>query len=72
MGVVNQMRKLGRKSSNKSRKSNFEERFSLMVADYNSAKEVLDSMNEDAPEYAKQKKKCDSLFANAERFINAN
>lgn len=43
-----------------------------MVAEYHKAKEALDSMTEGTPEFAKQKKKCDSLFANAERFINAN
>lgn len=66
------MRKPVKKSSNKNRKSNFEERFSLMVAEYHKAKEVLDSMSEDSPEYAKQKKKCNTLFASAERFINSN
>lgn len=66
------MRKPVKKSGKKIRKSNFEERFSLMVAEYNKAKEVLDSMTEGTPEYDKQKKKCDSLFASAERFINAN
>jgi hypothetical protein len=66
------MRKPAKKSSKKIKKNNFEEKFSLMVAEYNEAKEVLDSMTEDNPEYTKQKKKCDSLFASAERFINAN
>ncbi len=66
------MRKPAKKSSKKIRKSNFEERFSLMVLEYHKAKEVLDSMTEGTLEYVKQKKKCDILFANAERFINAN
>lgn len=66
------IRKPAKKSSKNIRKSNFEERFSLMVADYHKAKEILDSMTEGTPEFAKQKKKCDSLFASAERFINAN
>ncbi|MCG9597688.1 hypothetical protein L1D15_13260 [Vibrio sp. Isolate25] len=66
------MKKPLKKSSKKLRKSNFEERFSLMVAEYNKAKEVLDSMAEGSPEHIKQKKKCETLFASAERFINAN
>lgn len=52
------------------RKNDFEERFSLMVGEYNKAKEVLDSMEEGTSEYAAQKKTCDRLFANAERYIN--
>ncbi|WP_370689700.1 hypothetical protein [Vibrio coralliilyticus] len=51
------MKKPLKKSSKKLRKSNFEERFSLMVAEYNKAKEVLDSMAEGSPEHIKQKKK---------------
>ncbi|CAM3103917.1 30S ribosomal protein S20 [Vibrio neptunius] len=66
------MRKPAKKSSNKIRKSNFEERFALMVSEYNKAKEILESMTEGTPEYAKQQKKCQSLFASAERFLNAN
>jgi hypothetical protein len=66
------MRKPIKKSNNKIRKSHFEEKFSLMVAEYHKAKETLDSMNEGTPEYTKQKKNCDRLFASAERFINAN
>jgi|GEM_PF-1237315 len=66
------IRKAAKKSSKKIRKSNFEEKFSLMVAEYNKAKEVLDSMTEGTPEYTKQKINCDRLFASAERFINAN
>lgn len=65
------VRKPAKKSSNKIRKSNFEEKFSLMVAEYHKAKEILDSMDEGNPEYIKQKKNCDRLFASAERFINA-
>ncbi|WP_425608763.1 hypothetical protein [Vibrio brasiliensis] len=66
------MRKAAKKSSKKIKKSNFEEKFSLMVAEYNTAKEILDAMVEGTPEYTKQKKNCDRLFASAERFINAN
>lgn len=66
------MRKPAKKSSNKIRKSNFEEKFSLMVAEYHKAKEILDSMTEGTPEHTKQKKNCDRLFASAERFINSN
>ncbi|SHO55165.1 hypothetical protein [Vibrio quintilis] len=65
------MRKPVRKTSKKMRKSDFEERFAQMVGEYNKEKEVLDAMPEGTSEYAKQKKKCDILFANAERFINA-
>lgn len=65
------MRKPARKPSKKTRKSDFEDRFALMVGEYQSAKEVLDSLPEGTSEHAKQKKKCDTLFANAERFINS-
>lgn len=65
-------RKPAKKSNKKIRKSSFEEKFSLMVAEYHKAKEVLDSMGEGTPEYIKQKKNCDRLFASAERFISAN
>ncbi|KOO04172.1 hypothetical protein [Vibrio nereis] len=64
------MRKPVRKTGKKMRKNDFEERFSLMVGEYNKAKEVLDSMEEGTSEYAAQKKTCDRLFANAERYIN--
>ncbi|MGR5095272.1 hypothetical protein ACPV5O_06555 [Vibrio maritimus] len=66
------MRKPVKKSSSKNRKSSFEEKFSHMVAEYQKAKEVLDSLAEGTAEYNKQKKICDKLFASAERFINAN
>lgn len=66
------MRKPAKKSSKKTQRNHFEEQFSLMVTEYHKAKEILDSMAVSTPEYTKQKKKCDSLFANAERFINAN
>lgn len=66
------MRKPAKKSSNRNRKSSFEEKFSNMVAEYQKAKEVLDSLVEGTPEYNKQKRICDKLFASAERFINAN
>ncbi len=66
------MRKPVKKSSKKVKKNNFEERFALMVEEYNKAKEVLDSMEEGTSEYMAQKKLCDKLFANAERYINRN
>ncbi len=64
------MRKPVKKSSKKVKKNDFEERFALMVGEYNKAKEVLDSMEEDTSEYMTQKKLCDKLFASAERYIN--
>jgi len=66
------MRKPVRKSSKKTQKNNFEERFAVMVTEYQAAKEVLDSMAEGTSEYITQKKVCDKLFANAERYINKN
>lgn len=50
------MRKPARKPSKKTRKSDFEDRFALMVGEYQSAKEVLDSLPEGTSEHAKQKK----------------
>ena len=52
------------------RKTDFEERFALMVEEYQKDKEFLDAMNEGSEEYNKQKKKCDILFAKAEKFVN--
>ncbi|MDN3612506.1 hypothetical protein ACODM8_14795 [Vibrio ostreicida] len=66
------MKKPVRRVGKKMRKSDFEARFAHMVGEYNKAKEVLDGLTEGTPEYTKQKKMCDSLFASAERFINAN
>ncbi len=66
------MRKPVRKSSKKTQKNNFEERFASMVKQYQEAKEVLESMEEGTSEYITQKKVCDKLFANAERYINKN
>ncbi|MCE0496086.1 hypothetical protein [Vibrio salinus] len=66
------MRKPVRKSSKKIQKNNFEERFTVMVKEYQEAKEVLESMAEGTSEYINQKKICDKLFANAERYINKN
>ncbi|MCZ5869141.1 hypothetical protein [Vibrio parahaemolyticus] len=66
------MRKPVRKSTKKTRKNNFEERFAVMVKEYQEAKEVLESMTEGSSEYNTQKKACDKLFANAERYINKN
>ena len=65
------MRKPIRKVSKKVRKDNFDEKFEQLVGEYHKAKAVLDSLTEDTPEYDKQKKQCDMLFANAERFFNA-
>ncbi|EGQ9299311.1 hypothetical protein E4T16_22925 [Vibrio parahaemolyticus] len=64
------MRKPVRKSSKKTQKNNFEERFAAMVKEYQEAKGILDSMAEGSPEYLAQKKACDKLFANAEQYIN--
>ncbi|OCP85249.1 hypothetical protein [Vibrio parahaemolyticus] len=64
------MRKPVRKSSKKTQKNNFEERFAAMVKEYQEAKGILDSMAEGSSEYLAQKKACDKLFANAERYIN--
>jgi hypothetical protein len=66
------MKKPVRKSNKKTQKNNFEERFSLMVKQYQEAKEVLESMEEGSSEYITQKRVCDKLFANAERYINRN
>ncbi|PSU03566.1 hypothetical protein C9J03_20905 [Photobacterium gaetbulicola] len=65
------MRKPVKKASKKMRKSDFEEKFTKMVEEYQRAKEVLDSLEVGTTEYAKKKKQCDILFASAERFINA-
>lgn len=70
--VENDMRKPAKKSSKKMKKNDFEERFAFMVGEYQKAKEVLDSMEEGTSEYVTQKKTCDRLFANAERYINKN
>ncbi|CAH1542320.1 conserved hypothetical protein [Vibrio rotiferianus] len=64
------MRKPVTKSNKKTQKNNFEERFAAMVKEYQEAKEILESMTEGSPEYMAQKKLCDKLFANAERYIN--
>ncbi|MGR5299707.1 hypothetical protein [Vibrio alfacsensis] len=66
------MRKPVRKSSKKTKKNNFEERFAVMVKEYQEAKEILECMSEGSSEYMAQKKLCDKLFANAERYINNN
>ncbi|MGD8111672.1 hypothetical protein ACQEXU_13860 [Vibrio sp. TRT 21S02] len=65
------MRKPVRKSNKKMRKSDFEEKFAQMVAEHQKANEILESLEVGSPEYIKQKKQCDMLFARAERFINA-
>ncbi len=66
------MRKPVRKSTKKTQKNNFEERFAVMVKEYQEAKEILDAMTEGSSEYITQKKVCDKLFASAERYINKN
>lgn len=66
------MRKPVRKSSKKMQKNNFEARFAVMVKEYQDAKDVLESMAEGTSEYITQKKLCETLFANAERYINKN
>ncbi|EGU31104.1 hypothetical protein RJD39_06040 [Vibrio scophthalmi] len=65
------MKKPVRKNVKKMRKSDFEERFTNMVGEYNQAKEILESLAVGTAEYNKQKKQCDTLFASAERFINS-
>ena len=50
------MRKPVRKSSKKTQKNNFEERFAAMVKEYQEAKGILDSMAEGSSEYLAQKK----------------
>ncbi|WPC76319.1 hypothetical protein [Vibrio porteresiae] len=66
------MKRPYKKSTNRANKNNFEVRFSAMVGEYQQAKEVLDAMTTGTTEYAEQKKLCDKLFANAERYINRN
>ena len=64
------MRKPVKKTGKKMRKTDFEERFALMVEEYQKAKEFLDAMSEGSEEYIKQKKMCYILFAKAEKFVN--
>ncbi len=64
------MRKPIKKSKNKTQKNHFEERFANMVKEYQDAKDVLESLEKDTSAYNTQKKICDKLFANAERYIN--
>ncbi|WP_165310238.1 hypothetical protein [Vibrio ziniensis] len=66
------MRKPVKKSSKKTQKNNFEERFAVMVKEYQEAKEILETMTLGSSEYITQKKVCDKLFASAERYINRN
>ena len=66
------MRKKRDSFQKKNKKSNYEDKFELMVKEYHSAKEVLDAMPEGSADYDKQKKHCESLFANAERFFKRN
>lgn len=71
--VSSYMRKPVRKKSiKKTQKNNFEERFSMMVKEYQEAKETLESMEVGSKEYMVQNKLCDKLFSNAERYINKN
>ncbi|QYJ74723.1 hypothetical protein [Shewanella sp. FJAT-52076] len=60
-----------RKVGKKVRQDNFDSKFEHMVGEYQSAKAVLDTLEEDSVEYAAQKKQCDQLFASAERFFNS-
>ena len=64
------MKRPYKKSVNRANKNNFESRFSALVGEYQQAKEVLDAMATGSEEYTEQKKLCDKLFANAERYIN--
>ncbi|WP_154179689.1 hypothetical protein [Vibrio furnissii] len=64
------VRKSSKKSSSKMQKNNFEERFAVMVKEYQDAKEVLESMTKGSTEYVAQEKLCNKLFASAERYIN--
>ncbi|MCZ0758449.1 hypothetical protein INT50_07720 [Vibrio diabolicus] len=66
------MRKKRDSFQKKNKKSNYEDKFELMVKEYHSAKEVLDAMPEGSADYDTQKKHCESLFANAERFFKRN
>lgn len=66
------MKKPSRRTHKKITKNEFEERFGFLVGEYNKAKEILDSMDQDSDEYKNQQKLCDKLFANAERFVNTN
>ncbi|WP_070963438.1 hypothetical protein [Vibrio sonorensis] len=65
------MAKPSRKPSKKVRKISFEEKFEKMVEEFNAAKLLLDSLEAGSAEHSKQQKLCDSLFAKAERFVNA-
>ncbi|ODS11210.1 hypothetical protein [Vibrio scophthalmi] len=49
------MKKPVRKNVKKMRKSDFEERFTNMVGEYNQAKEILESLAVGTAEYNKQK-----------------
>ncbi|HIF9535203.1 TPA: hypothetical protein ACX6S0_003593 [Photobacterium damselae] len=60
-----------RKPTKKIKKNTFEERFSLIVEDYHKAKEVLSTLPAGSDEHEKQQRKCDTLFAKAERCVNA-
>ncbi|MCL2920211.1 hypothetical protein [Shewanella litorisediminis] len=60
-----------RKIAKKVRKDNFDEKFEHLVGEYQTAKAVLDTLEEDSVEYGQQKKQCDMLFANAERFFHS-
>ncbi|RJX72874.1 hypothetical protein DZ860_06860 [Vibrio sinensis] len=64
------VKKSGKKFSKKMNKGEFEEKFAHMVAEYNKAKEELESMTPGTDEFIKQQKQCDMLFASAERFVN--
>lgn len=64
------MRNRAKSTKSKSKKNNVEDRLTQLVTEYQEAKGILESIPEGTSEYANQKKLCDKLFANAERYIN--
>ncbi|EOD79842.1 hypothetical protein RN22_10245 [Grimontia sp. AD028] len=50
-------------------KNGNEARFEQMVSEYHKEKAVLEAMTAGSEEYDQQKKLCEKLFANAERFF---
>ncbi|MGL6171647.1 MAG: hypothetical protein ACRC1S_07140 [Vibrio sp.] len=60
------------RSPNKNKKAAYEAKFEFMVKEYHEAQAVLESMTHGSDEYIQQKKHCDSLFAQAERFFKQN
>ena len=66
------MSKIRQKASKKSKKNEFESRLNILVEEFNQAQEVLNSLVEGSAEFLAQKKICDKLFSNTERFLNRN